>query len=106
MPGFCGFGPVPEAFGWSFILAIGSLLGDLGGAFIKRRLGMERGAKAPILDQYNFIAGAMLLTLLVFPDWFIGAFVKGEHDITPDRGPGRNADPAPFRSILSATKSV
>ncbi|MCE5296952.1 MAG: CDP-2,3-bis-(O-geranylgeranyl)-sn-glycerol synthase [Euryarchaeota archaeon] len=79
---FWGFGVVPRAMEIVLVLAIGSLLGDLAGAFIKRRLGLERGAKAPVLDQYNFIAGAVLLSLLVFPDWFIGAFIEGEHLIS------------------------
>jgi CDP-2,3-bis-(O-geranylgeranyl)-sn-glycerol synthase len=79
---YWGFGPVPEAILVVFVLALGSLLGDLVSAFIKRRLGLERGAKAPILDQYNFIAGAMLLSLAIVPDWFIGAFVEGEHIIS------------------------
>jgi CDP-2,3-bis-(O-geranylgeranyl)-sn-glycerol synthase len=79
---FWGFGEVPQAMALVLVLATGSLLGDLAGAFIKRRLGMERGEKAPVLDQYNFVAGAVLLTLLVFPDWFIGAFIEGEHVIS------------------------
>jgi len=77
-----GFGPVPGSMLVVFVLALGSLLGDLVSAFIKRRLGLERGAKAPILDQYNFIAGAMLLSLVIVPDWFLGAFVEGEHVIS------------------------
>ena len=47
------------------------------GAFIKRRLGMERGQKAPVLDQYDFVAGAMLVTCLFFPDWLISTYVTG-----------------------------
>lgn len=79
---FFGFGQFPEAMLVVFILALGSLLGDLAGAFIKRRLGLDRGAKAPVLDQYNFIAGAWLLSLLVVPDWFMANFIEGEHIIS------------------------
>lgn len=79
---YWGFGGLPDAMVLVFVLALGSLLGDLGGAFIKRRLGLDRGAKAPVLDQYNFIAGAMLLSLAIYPSWFIGAFVEGEHIIS------------------------
>lgn len=46
---------------YGFIIGSGALLGDLTGAFIKRRLGMPRGAPAPGMDQLNFIFGASLL---------------------------------------------
>ncbi|MCL5678287.1 MAG: CDP-2,3-bis-(O-geranylgeranyl)-sn-glycerol synthase [Candidatus Thermoplasmatota archaeon] len=46
-------------------LSAGSMLGDICGAFVKRRMGLEKGASVPILDQYDFAAGAFLLALLV-----------------------------------------
>jgi CDP-2,3-bis-(O-geranylgeranyl)-sn-glycerol synthase len=46
------------------ILSIGALLGDLFGAFIKRRLGLPRGHPAPLLDQLDFILGAYFLSTL------------------------------------------
>ncbi|MBI0582814.1 MAG: CDP-2,3-bis-(O-geranylgeranyl)-sn-glycerol synthase [Methanomassiliicoccus sp.] len=67
-----------EALGVVFALSLGSLLGDMVGAFIKRRLGMERGHKAPILDQYDFVAGALGLTALLFPAWVASRYVSGE----------------------------
>lgn len=73
-----GFGPIPQAVGVIFVLALGSLLGDITGAFIKRRLGMARGEKAIGLDQYDFVAGALLLALLIFPAWFLKTYVQGE----------------------------
>jgi CDP-2,3-bis-(O-geranylgeranyl)-sn-glycerol synthase len=78
LPGFIGLGPMPIALGVVATLAIGSLLGDMGGAFIKRRWGMERGQRAPVLDQYDSIAGGLLLTLLVFPDWIMRTFIQGD----------------------------
>lgn len=78
LPGFIGLGPMPTALGAVATLAVGSLLGDMGGAFIKRRRGMSRGQKAPVLDQYDSIAGALLLTLLVFPDWTMRTLVLGD----------------------------
>lgn len=45
-----------------FMIAVGALTGDLVGAFIKRRLGMPRGADAPGLDQLNFIVGAIVFS--------------------------------------------
>jgi CDP-2,3-bis-(O-geranylgeranyl)-sn-glycerol synthase len=75
--GLWGFGSLPSAFGIIIAFAVGSLLGDLCGAFIKRRLGLQRGAKAPVLDQYNFIAGALIAIILFFPAWFMSSFVDG-----------------------------
>ncbi|MFW6144485.1 MAG: CDP-archaeol synthase, partial [Candidatus Natronoplasma sp.] len=45
-----------------FSLAFGSLLGDIGGSFVKRRMGKPRGSKAPMIDRYDFVIGAFLLT--------------------------------------------
>jgi len=59
-------------------LSFGSLLGDLGGAFIKRRLGLARGAKAPILDQYDFVIGAFLLCIIVDASWFSENILSGD----------------------------
>ncbi|BBL62837.1 hypothetical protein MARBORIA2_16670 [Methanobrevibacter arboriphilus] len=47
-----------------FLLSFGALLGDAAGSFIKRRLGINRGRPAPILDQLDFIAGALILASL------------------------------------------
>jgi len=48
-----------------FMISFGALCGDLGGSFIKRRIGLKRGADVPLLDQWNFIIGAVLFTM-----WF------------------------------------
>ena len=47
-----------------FLLSFGALLGDAAGSFIKRRIGIGRGRPAPILDQLDFIAGALILASL------------------------------------------
>ncbi len=39
----------------TLILCVLALSGDLLGSFIKRRIGLPRGAPAPLLDQLNFI---------------------------------------------------
>ena len=62
-----------------FCLSFGAILGDLCGAFIKRRLGLERGQKAPILDQYDFVIGAFCITALFFPDWVYATYIEGWH---------------------------
>jgi CDP-2,3-bis-(O-geranylgeranyl)-sn-glycerol synthase len=45
---------------YSFLLALGALVGDIIGAFLKRRIGIPRGSPAPVLDQLDFIMGALL----------------------------------------------
>ncbi len=49
------------------LVALGALLGDLIGSFIKRRMKITRGRPAPILDQLDFLLMAMLLGALVIP---------------------------------------
>lgn len=46
----------------SFMVAFGALCGDLAGSFIKRRFGLNRGADVPLLDQWNFIIGAVIFS--------------------------------------------
>lgn len=55
-------------------LSLGALLGDIAKSFIKRRLGYVRGARMPIVDQLDFVAGAWLLTYVLQPEWFIKNF--------------------------------
>lgn len=52
-------------------MGLGAFLGDLGGSFLKRRFRMERGAKAGLLDQEDFITGAILVSLVWF-QWPLG----------------------------------
>jgi len=50
-----------------FVMCTAALLGDLLGAFIKRRLGLPRGAPAPLLDQLDFLLAALLALWLIQP---------------------------------------
>lgn len=50
-------------------LPLGAMLGDAFGSFLKRRIGRERGAPVPVLDQLGFVVVALLLSLLVAPGW-------------------------------------
>lgn len=51
-----------------FLLSLGAMVGDLVGSFLKRRAGVERGEPFPLLDQLDFVAGALLFSLpLVLP---------------------------------------
>lgn len=54
-------------------LPVGALLGDMGGSFVKRRLGRERGASLPGLDQYDLVIGSLGLTAIVATDWLLTA---------------------------------
>lgn len=50
----------------AFVLSLGTMLGDALGSFVKRRLGIERGEPAPLLDQLTFLLVALLLYQLVY----------------------------------------
>ena len=55
------FGEYPLLF--SFLSPLGALLGDLAGAFLKRRLDIAPGGLLPIIDQIDFVVGAVLFSL-------------------------------------------
>ena len=76
---FWGYGSFYGNIGIIVCLSFGAVLGDLMGAFIKRRLGLKRGEKAPILDQYDFVFGAFLVTAIFFPDWVYATYFEGWH---------------------------
>ena len=42
---------------------LGALLGDLTGAFLKRRLDIAPGGLLPVVDQVDFVVGAIVFTL-------------------------------------------
>lgn len=44
------------------IASFGGLLGDLFGAFLKRRLDIPPGHPLPVIDQLDFVLGALILT--------------------------------------------
>jgi len=65
---------VPMSLLLGLVLGLGAMLGDLGGSFIKRRLRIARGRPAPILDQEDFLVGALLFSLLLVSlewDWVV-----------------------------------
>ncbi|MBP1357327.1 MAG: CDP-2,3-bis-(O-geranylgeranyl)-sn-glycerol synthase [Sulfolobus sp.] len=54
--------------GWiliSFVESLFAMLGDMVGAFIKRRLGLQRGARALGLDQLDFVLGSTLALIIL-----------------------------------------
>lgn len=69
---------VQEQTGWGIhtpltivAMPVGALAGDLVKSFFKRRLNKERGEEWLIADQYDLVAGSLVLTLLVDPAWII-----------------------------------
>jgi CDP-2,3-bis-(O-geranylgeranyl)-sn-glycerol synthase len=47
----------------AFLIPLGALLGDLAGAFFKRRLGIAPGSFLPVVDQVDFVIGAIIFSL-------------------------------------------
>ena len=54
-----------------FLIAFGAMAGDLAGSFIKRRLKIKRGEMAPLLDQLDFVIGALFFGFMAgqLPCW-------------------------------------
>jgi len=48
---------------FSILIPLGALLGDLAGAFLKRRLGIAPGGLLPIVDQVDFVVGALVFSI-------------------------------------------
>ena len=53
----------PYSIPFSVLSPLGALMGDLAGAFLKRRLGIAPGGLLPIIDQIDFVVGALLFSL-------------------------------------------
>jgi CDP-2,3-bis-(O-geranylgeranyl)-sn-glycerol synthase len=58
--------PFPFSVLFSVLSPLGALCGDLAGAFLKRRLGIAPGDLLPIIDQIDFVVGALLFSLPFF----------------------------------------
>ncbi len=64
------FGDFPQFIVVLLALSAGSMLGDLTGSFLKRRIGLKRGVPLPLIDQLDFVAGAWLLLFVFAREWF------------------------------------
>ncbi|MFB6080382.1 MAG: CDP-2,3-bis-(O-geranylgeranyl)-sn-glycerol synthase [Haloferacaceae archaeon] len=51
-------------------LAAGAMVGDIAASFLKRRSGRTRGALVPVVDQLDFVVGALACAALFAPAWF------------------------------------
>jgi len=59
-----------------FMLSLGALTGDLLHSFIKRRLNIAPGSPLPVADQSDFVLGALLFSVLVYPPpWHIAVII-------------------------------
>jgi CDP-2,3-bis-(O-geranylgeranyl)-sn-glycerol synthase len=64
--------PMFPLFG--LLLGVGTVIGDMTGSFIKRRIGLPRGSIAPLLDQEDFLLGSLLFASFMVAikiDWVI-----------------------------------
>lgn len=59
-----GFQNYPILF--ALLIPLGALLGDLAGAFIKRRMGIAPGGLLPIIDQVDFVVGAVVFSIPLY----------------------------------------
>ncbi len=69
-------------FGYPLLFGVlsplGALLGDLAGAFLKRRLGIAPGGLLPVIDQVDFVVGAVLFSLpltIIYWELAVAVFV-------------------------------
>ena len=55
---------------FAVLIPLGALLGDLTGAFLKRRIGIAPGGLLPIVDQIDFVVGAVVFSIpLAIINW-------------------------------------
>ena len=52
-----------------FLLSFGALFGDMSASFFKRRSNLKRGYKSPLMDMFDFVGMALILTLLFGNGW-------------------------------------
>ena len=61
---------------FAFLIPLGALLGDLTGAFLKRRIGIAPGGLLPVVDQVDFVIGAVVFSLpLAMISWQLAVTV-------------------------------
>lgn len=49
-----------------FLLGFGALFGDMTESFFKRRMGIARGRPLPLLDQWDFLIGALVFASIIY----------------------------------------
>lgn len=56
-------------------MCFGAMMGDLLFSYGKRRRGLPRGARAPLVDQLDFVVGSWLFLLAFYPTWTLHTFM-------------------------------
>jgi CDP-2,3-bis-(O-geranylgeranyl)-sn-glycerol synthase len=69
-------GAAPPEFPVAAAIALpaGAMAGDVAASFLKRRTGRERGAAFPVVDQLDFVAGALAFAAIAATRWFGDVF--------------------------------
>jgi CDP-2,3-bis-(O-geranylgeranyl)-sn-glycerol synthase len=78
-----GYPPENSGLLFGFVVSLGALFGDLAAAFLKRRLGKAPGDLLPVIDQVDFIVGAILFSYLFYPSLLSWELVITVLIITP-----------------------
>jgi CDP-2,3-bis-(O-geranylgeranyl)-sn-glycerol synthase len=65
----------PYNFLLGFMLSLGALTGDLLHSFLKRRLNISPGSPLPVADQLDFVLGALLFSVVVYPPPWLPAII-------------------------------
>ena len=60
-----------------FLLSFGALFGDMTASFIKRRSQLKRGDKSPLLDMFDFVGMALLLSFIFANEWLMSWILDG-----------------------------
>ena len=74
------YGLISMSMQLGLLLGTGAIVGDSVKSFFKRRMKIKRGAEWPLLDQLDFIAGALLFSMLLpvaaaYLNWKIVVFL-------------------------------
>ncbi len=75
------WGPYPVNMLLIGMMAVGSLVGDMIGSFIKRALKRPRGTRTPLLDQWDYLIGTVIFIVPFFP-WWYGTLIADHHWIS------------------------
>jgi CDP-2,3-bis-(O-geranylgeranyl)-sn-glycerol synthase len=71
------FGSFPTNIWVIFFLPFGALMGDIFGSYFKRRMGIKRGQKARVLDQYDFLFMALFFVAVFETSWLLEHYIVG-----------------------------
>lgn len=74
---FTPFEPSALSFvGPLLAMCLGAMVGDILFSYLKRRVGLRRGARAPLVDQLDFLVMSWFFLLAFYPDWTLRTFTS------------------------------